>query len=502
MHEAFLDHEAVSKQFEGLPDVSLYPSGSVPSACNWAYVTERVLLVHLTEVKGSRYTSYLYTMVTYGNEETVDVEAVKSGSRLLSHYNWVVVDWVSFDEDAPLCSTPYEFRYYYDRDNPGGMCDLFYNFGQFTPVISKLDASNPHYSASTMTTWYKTKYARVQALNNLLFCMDWYVLTGAFDWSKYPNVRVRNCLKWEEDKGNYRYRDYPFALGATPYLYPLLRSGYVHRERYTKGVEKYERLPVAAMDFAAQTNRVLLFGIDDHLKPYYGPGATAGNSNDNHSWAYITSRICILHVAADAEVQLECAAWTFVLVSLEMVDVDAIRDGRKKIKDFDWAIVGGVFYHHIDFTDDAYLWPFGLKLSDARNNSWPLSYAVANRMDIINEPSTNDTQDNAMNYYRIAPLNILSNIDRGLKEGYNWPTGEAISTGLIEYHESPIRQQYFGEEVVNKVAISADEWLGDNSAYLYLMGTYPSCLYSPYMNRMLYQSLSPAQREEHFNILR
>lgn len=502
MRSVFLDHAALAQHFHGLPDASLYPEDSVPEACNWAYLTERVLLLHLTQVEdGDTYTSHLYTLVLHG-KDSVDLNAVKDGKRRLWDYHWVLADWVSFEETAPLGTNPYELRNYYTADNTTS-CAFFTNFMQFPPIIGTLPWAPGN----------RTKYARLLALSDLLFTLDLRILAQPFNWDKYFYVQIRNCLKREQDKGNYLYRSYPLALEESPYLYPLLRNGYVHREAYTNGVEKYtQHLPVAATDFDAQTNSVLLWGIENQMQADYGIGLTRKQPWRNvHSWAYVTSRNCIVHVGTDAYANWETYAWTFVLVSLEMVDVDAIRNGSKKIMDFEWAISGGVLYTHIDYTVDAYLLPKYLGLE---GNS--LAYVVEHRKDIV----LKSMADILITYAR-APLDIIADPHVGLTEGFNWPTGKNISDVLMfESNEDPARQQYYGTEIVKTLGVifttyppyENSEWnrvehfsnSGDKNdfraANVFWFTYHPLAFYSPYMNRLLYQSLTPQERELRFNL--
>ncbi|MDR3129186.1 MAG: Ig-like domain-containing protein [Tannerellaceae bacterium] len=109
-----------------------------------------------------------------------------------------------------------------------------------------------------------------------------------------------------------------------------------------------------ANDFASQTSCALITDLKGHISPeIWPPDDIPATWPDNKmipttkSWAYVTSRMCILFIGLDRGWSLPVtekhSAWMYVLFSLEPVNITAIQIGLKKIKDYKWTIAAGMY---------------------------------------------------------------------------------------------------------------------------------------------------------------
>ncbi|MDR3137385.1 MAG: Ig-like domain-containing protein [Tannerellaceae bacterium] len=108
-----------------------------------------------------------------------------------------------------------------------------------------------------------------------------------------------------------------------------------------------------ANDFAAQTSYELLTDVKMHISPELWPPDDIPSTwpddkvvPTTKSWAYVTSRMCILFIGLDRGWSLPAtethSAWMYVLFSLEPIDLTAIHYSAKRIKDYKWVIAAGM----------------------------------------------------------------------------------------------------------------------------------------------------------------
>lgn len=516
LHQCFLEERALSVQLNGLPlppeaPSALYPAAADMLGCHWAYVTERHLLLHLMEARWDNvkktfwYSSYLYTFVT--PKENVDVSRVKKGERFLSEYAWILVDWVKFEEQEPLLATPYEFRGYLKppwSPLPTPAC----------VIPSQLFAAfNPHdkerHSPPLLSVWFSTKWLRCLALSDFLYGLPIYFTErGGFDWRRYGMVKIEDCMyNYHEGRAKgLDYRELPYAYSQIPYMYPILRSGYVRRSGL---VEEDIARPkvvtpwVAATEFAKQDTYFFKKDIEDQIAMPMRPWNWQSDGY-LYSWAYATCRNCIIHVMLKQYIFMETVAWTFTLVSMEMVDVEALKAGTKKIKDYEWVITGGVYYEGIDDYVYAYIDPeyemfdyAGYKLQDLMRYRGALR-----RADFQGGSGPGGPYVKSKDYIRVI-LDHVAEPEVGLTTGMDWPSAESINDVLVlDYHEPARREQYKGyieNTIGGGTAVTTVEksWKDDRAEVYFF---HPN--YSAYQNRVLYQRMfqEPERREEKFNL--
>ncbi|MDR3129563.1 MAG: hypothetical protein LBU03_04905 [Tannerellaceae bacterium] len=500
LHDIFLEKDQIAFQFHGLPLPSNPSLTGLTDTFNWAYLTERHLLLHLVKPAsdGASSTSYLYTFVT--PNRSINLDSIKDGKQRLAHFEWILADWVAFEEVA-LFTSDYEFR---SLLNPTlffpfaqNRCDIYYSlFGLFRPNVGS-PPSNPF----SPGLWDYTKWQRCSALANMLADIDLYISLGGFNWDIYPDIKVVDCLYRHKAADQDFFSLIPFATDQTPYLYSILRDAFVYRQVL---VTESPSLPVAVTDFDAQSNYALIYKIEDQitsprkLKPWKDTYGINGRYYV-HSWAYVTSRNCIVHVAVERRSNFDVSAWTFTLVSLEMVDVNAIRNGSKKIKDFQWAISGGVFYAGIDDGDHAYI----SSRNEPPNENDELFFRYGHTLNDLMK-FRKDLQDGKNDgveqpAYILALLNHVADPHTALLQGFQWPSADDLNDVILfDVKEDASKQQFEGNNAVTTFEKFYNEG-GNDDTYAEVFFFHPD--YTPYKNRTRYHSLAAdPTREFLFNL--
>jgi hypothetical protein len=165
--------------------------------------------------------------------------------------------------------------------------------------------------------------------------------------------------------------------------------------------------------------------INETTWPSKSNGVTAG---EHYAWIYVTPRLCVFSVGFDLRGgNNKEKSFLYVLFSLEPIDVDAIRKGSKKLKDFQWTIGSGAVYFADRMKDITFL-PADFCLNR------PLAQAYSD----LGNRST-DLNNNWKNFAAVAIHACLSDPTNTLLNGTFWGTKlvpmHYISVGLFQSFE-------------------------------------------------------------------
>lgn len=215
-----------------------------------------------------------------------------------------------------------------------------------------------------------------------------------------------------------------------------------------------------ADDFQNQKDGLLIWGfynVADQVGTYIDPHPDRVPDEDSYGWIYLSSRFAIFVLALDKYFADYNIMLVHVLFSLEPVDLDAIRSGDKKIKDFRWTVGSGGYYFDW-YMSDLGVYPFDFSNFPDNTSTPHLPYIFYKDLEHRQQYWAAGSKNEWENLIVRAVYSILTNPKEAIRNGAYWGSrktatvfeGGGLSQSFEGDHEVTDFDSNFGNGSTNK----------------------------------------------------